>query len=111
MYKRQGLRSAGYSYAANEAEEIERVAAHGVWPVSNQDVVFIARNVEGTPDAVSYTHLDVYKRQVCAGFHRAGGAGLQLLAGRELQRRLSCISTLPFVFSGCGAVPGDFSPA
>ena len=32
-------------------EEIERVAAHGVWPVSNQDVVFIARNVEGTPDA------------------------------------------------------------
>lgn len=35
----EGLRSAGYAYAANEAEEIERVAAHGVWPVSNQDVV------------------------------------------------------------------------
>ena len=47
----EGLRSAGYAYAANEAEEIERVAAHGVWPVSNQDVVFITCNVEGAPDA------------------------------------------------------------
>ena len=48
---REGFRGARYAYAADEAEKVKRVAAHGVRPFNDKDVVFITSNVEGAPDA------------------------------------------------------------